>query len=361
MRLMGAPVSTARVTIWNHGEGMLEGLRESGSVGREEPGLRARAGVMRKGWLPIVGAVLALSLAGCPESATYDFPGPYRVEQFAFRLSDSSEASVFHPSREHHVEGAPLIVFSSGWNQLRKAYFGYATHLSEWGYVAVVRFYPSLGASGFGDAFLDEHVGQVFEIMDWCAEQNLSPESPLYGMVDASNVGTAGHSMGVVVSVLAALDDDRINAVVGLDGNYADAETDQRMPNPIERDPAMLFLNGGIGAWCTRTPFALYHFYDVVNPPAMDVVVVGSDHMDFMENDCGFLCEAGNVVCPQGTADEQQVRDLAARYMIAWFNVYLRDQPEFELYFNGTFSAQDEANGRVIIRRKMTAEMPAER
>lgn len=62
----------------------------------------------------------------------------------------------------------------------------------------------------------------------------------------------------------------------------------------------------------------------------------------------------GQVFCPSAPAppSPQEVRDIATRYMIAWFNVYLKGNTEFERYYVGAEAQQDIDAGLVSIRTK---------
>ena len=301
-----------------------------------------------------LASILVLTLPGCPSFPTKEgFPGPYVSRYTSFSLEDGSEVSLWYPESTEPLEDLPLIVFSTGWNQVRKAYFSYARQLSQWGYVVATRFYPSMGAWGIGPDYMIHHVDQVSEIIDWCEIQSKDPASPFFGMIDAQNVATTGHSMGGHVSVVAATLEPRIRAVVTLDGNYADHATDAIIPGFDHVTAPMLFIGATDGGLCSRSLTSLYSFYDAAPSSAMEVMIEGADHMDFMDGDCAFLCQLGRYVfCASGTADDDEVRTLATRYMIAWFNMHLKGLDEYSIYINGSISEEDEQYNRVAIRRK---------
>lgn len=312
--------------------------------------------VSRVGSTLLALSFLPLALFGCPEMGSeYGFPGPYKASYYDLQLDDGSEVSVFYTEDTQCGEGCPLIIFSVGWNQIRRAYFDYADQLAQWGYVCAIRYYPSLGNAGIGNDLLDYHVVQVSDVIDRCLVENTDPTSPLYGRIDGERIGAAGHSMGGVVTVFSALNDERIRAVVTLDGGYVDTSNEMYTISGFENVTApMLFVEAGAAGYCSVNPYSLYRFYDIVNPPSMLAIIEGAGHMDFMEDDCDLLCQLGRyTICSAGTADPEEVRAIATRYMVSWFNYYLRHEEDFETYFNGPSSQGDVDAGLVTIERKL--------
>jgi dienelactone hydrolase len=297
--------------------------------------------------------LLSLSFTGCPEIDDFGFQGPMATDYLEFGLQDATQVSVYYPKSAPPAQGYPLVVFSTGWNQVRSAYLGYARQLAEWGFVVAVRYYPSLGVSGIGDDYMLHHLAQLSETLDRCAAMNADPQSPLHGLVDVSNAGAAGHSMGGVVSVLGSLYDSRIRAVVSMDGNHADAATDAMAPSLDGASVPMMFLQAELGGFCTENPLARYAFFDAVEGPAARVMLLGADHMDYMDEDGAIISTLGRyLVCPDGTASAQLVRELATRYMTAWFGVHLKGDASFRTHFDGQRADEDEALGLVAIDLK---------
>jgi hypothetical protein len=66
--------------------------------------------------------------------------------------------------------------------------------------------------------------------------------------------------------------------------------------------------------------------------------------MAFLDDaNCGFAC----AFCQTPTADPVEVRLLSFRYLVAFYNVFLKDQPEFRFWLTGAGMAADEASGAV--------------
>ncbi|HOJ34408.1 MAG TPA: hypothetical protein PKY35_13655 [Candidatus Hydrogenedentes bacterium] len=301
---------------------------------------------MRKQSIPLTKVVLvllylAVTYLGCYGKYTLGFPGPYPVAGFHTHVAEDQPITVFYPDTDPPLEHCPVVIFSAGFIQPRASYEGFARQLAQWGYVAVIRTYPSLGFAGFGDALLDTHVAQVQGLIDWLAEQNDDSNSPLFRKVDATNVGLTGHSLGATVSICAGLADPRVRAVVSLDVTYNGGDFDVIDELPFT-NVAFMYIAASAAGWCSRAPGARDLLYDYTPSPTVLVTLEGADHMDFMDTPIGIYY-LGNVACPQGPADGQVVRDLATKYMVSWFNVYLKGREEFADYYSGAQAAADEA------------------
>lgn len=301
----------------------------------------------------LAGLILVIGCAGCPRPYELGFPGPLPVRKwFTHWREDMPEITVYYPDTAPAMQQCPMVVFTCGWNQPRGVYESYGTQFAQWGYLCIIRGYPSVGLVGFGDTFMEENAAQISMMLDWCEQENQRPESPLFGMMDTNNVGTTGHSFGASVSILAALADERIRASAPLDVIHKGRDFDPTGDLHVSHD-AFMFIGTSEGGWCARPPGATDKLFDHANPPAVEVILAGGDHMDF-EDTMIMLNIFGEIACPRGSANPQQIRNLAMRYMVAWFNVYLKGQTEFEEYFNGTVSQQDEENGLITsIRRKL--------
>jgi dienelactone hydrolase len=299
---------------------------------------------------------LAIGVAACEGQKTpqLSFPGPLPTQRWDASFGQEWPISVFYPDTAVAAPG-PLIVFTTGWNQSRAAYFGYATQLAQWGYVCVVRAYPTLEIGPANIGPIEEHTRQVSLLIDWCTEENLRADSPLFGRVDTGTVGAAGHSHGGKVSVVAALYDPRIDAIVDLDGNN-DSDRVPLAGRMHEINAPILWLSSGDESRCTGILGSRGEvLYPYASPPTEEVTILGASHIAFLESSQG-LNVIGQVVCGGGDKEQQAVRDIAYRYLIAWFNVYLKGDRSFETYFRGHEAARDVARGDVAIRARFPQE-----
>jgi len=310
---------------------------------------------MRKILRVFLGAALIVGLGGCPSPFTLGFPGELPVKRvFVDDVPGVDPVTIYYPDTDPPQQNAPLVILDTGWNQPRLSYEGYGKQLAQWGYVCVVKFVASTGLVGIGDAMVDEHVVQNMNLIDWVEQQNQNPDSFLFGMVDTSNVGVIGHSLGAGIALETTTVEDRIKATVSLDGNFPGPEFDPREELPFA-DSAILFFFATDGGFCSGERFAAPRLFEFTSSPAIEVSIIGADHISFMDSVIG-LTHVAPVVCPKGFQDEQVVRDIAARYLITWFNVHLKGMPEFEKYWNGEESQADEDAGLVSIRRNLEDE-----
>ncbi|MCL4218317.1 MAG: alpha/beta hydrolase [Candidatus Hydrogenedentes bacterium] len=325
--------------------------------------------LVRTVWQPQLLALFALCLSaglvtGCAQFVegpdVLDFPGPYVAKSYYDAFPSVSgevlQVTVYYPDAPPPPEGWPLIVMSSGWNQARTSYDAFATQLTEWGYVVVIRFYPSLGYFDWGLELFDEHIIQSVELVYWCEMENGDPDSRLYGLVNAYNVGMIGHSMGGNVAIGAAAVEKRVRAVVSLDAQF-DRNDFELGSDPRNLQGPVLYIGSTDGGFCSYPPDFDQRLYDYTPAPTAEVLIEGADHMDFIQDRAGNG-DAGEQVCPTGRADPTEVRKIAGRYMVAWCNVHLKGLTEFETYYHGAFSERDEALGLVRIRGKWLSKSP---
>lgn len=300
--------------------------------------------------------VCSACLVSCPSKYTLGFPGALPVTMYETSFGDKYPINIFYPDTEPPQTNLPVIIFNTGFNQPRGTYFGYGTQLAQWGYVAIIRFYPSPGLIGIGNDLVPEHVQQSIELIDWLDTENVRRDSPLFGMVDTERVGTTGHSLGATVAILHAIGDTRVKAMVSLDAGYANDEL-----NPEEllstSVAAHMYVISEDGGWCAQAPGTTMPLFDATKAPASEITIVNADHMDFEDSIIG-LSYFGQFFCPgaPGPPHPQEVRDIATRYMISWYNVYLKDQIEFADNFAGPRAQEDIDAGLVKIRLKLENE-----
>ena len=80
-----------------------------------------------------------------------------------------------------------------------------------------------------------------------------------------------------------------------------------------------------------------------------EIEVVGANHMSFLDDpNCGLTCS----VCATGTDEPDTTRLLTRRYMTAFFNVFLREDPPYLLYLTGSAMVDDVAAGFVTSESK---------
>lgn len=312
-------------------------------------------------------AISLLALSACPPSRyEISLPGEFEVAIYEDKLEGRLPLTVYMPDAPAPEEGWPVIVFTPGWNQPRASYASYARQLAQWGYICVVRFYPSLGLLGIGDTFMAEHIDQTIRVFNWVEAENEDPESRLFGKVDRFNFGTTGHSMGASVSVGTAVADPRVRATVSLDVAYATTDF-----NPInelvypsrevflgDTQAAILYIGATGNSWCAKPPGSSLLMFDFTPPPTGEILIDGASHMDFIDSLTG-LSYFGMIFCfsDPRPPTPQQVRDTTMRYLIPWFNVHLKGLTEFEAFYAGEAAIQDARDGTTVSRLNLDGEV----
>jgi dienelactone hydrolase len=301
-------------------------------------------------WL--AAAFVLISITGCPTPFVLGFPGEYPVARyFVDDINGVQPVTIYYPDTETPLRNLPVVILNTGWNQPRLSYDGYGRQLAQWGYVCVVKFVASAGLVGIGDAAVDDHALQNSILLDWLEAENAHPASVLYQMADTANAAVAGHSLGAGVAITAATRELRFKAVVSLDGNYASADFDPR-PDLPNSDAAYLFFFATEGGRCSAEDIELPRLFELTKNPSIEVSIIGADHIDYMDSVIG-LTHAAPRACPPGSQEAQVVRDICARYMIAWLNVHLKGMTEFAEYYDGGPSDADTEAGLVTIRSKL--------
>jgi pimeloyl-ACP methyl ester carboxylesterase len=137
----------------------------------------------------------------------------------------------------------PVIIISHGWRGFRNLHTDFAEDLASQGYIVVsidhtygsvavdlngdVKFvnYDALPNRDVTDDFLDyantlvyTYAGDIISTIDHLeAEYDINATRDYIAKMDLTKIGLIGHSTGGGAGVAAALEDDRIDAVFGLD------------------------------------------------------------------------------------------------------------------------------------------------
>lgn len=233
----------------------------------------------------------------------------------------------------------PLVLILHGFQLSATQYQGYAERLASHGYVACLVDYPA--------GFVPNHVEAVRDVrgaLDWLLARSQAAGDSLLGKIDPQRVGVMGHSLGGKLSVLAASDDARFGAVLGLDpvdgASFCNA-TD--CPDAIERLPLPIptaFLGETLDAtanWggqaCAPSGSNYQTFYAAAATPSLEVTLVGASHMSFIDEpaSCGLFCGA----CQTATLSQARALFIARAYSAAFFERWLRQRTEAEAWLTG--------------------------
>jgi len=250
----------------------------------------------------------------------------------------------------------PIIVFHHGFQLNGGNYVSYAEHMTSWGYVVVVPSMPGL---------LTTHVtlnGYLSAVLDW-VEENAS--GTLQGKGDPEKLGLAGHSMGGKISFMRSAEDSRPKAIFGVDPVDAaggpvpmspqdyPSITPERMGNidvpiGVVGETVNGTCTGAMCVPCAPLDDNFQQYYEHAVSPIIEIDFLTANHMSFVDEPCGIACSA----CPAGTDSPNQTRRLTRRYMTAFFNLFLKNQTDSNVYLTGSAMKSDEATGLLAMRHK---------
>ena len=242
----------------------------------------------------------------------------------------------------------PVVSLSPGLEQPAVAYAPYAVRLASWGMIVLMRDDPGvLVLTPTVTADLSEVV------LTWLPAQNEDSSSALYGKVDLTCVGLAGHSRGGKVTLRAAEDQlhGHVKAWFGLDpidslevGDAIYARTSlAAIGIPV------VFLGASVATNCSPMLDNYTVLYAAAASPAVQIIALGASHTDFEDPATCALC-AGCV--PSGTADAAVVLDFSVRYLTAFFARELLADSNVGATFDGAGAPADVAANKVQIESK---------
>lgn len=236
---------------------------------------------------------------------------------------------------------APLVVFVPGFQLDSFRYAPLCEHLASHGFV-VVRADPPDPLFGVSHAEMAEDVS---EVLDWATD----PEGELGGLVDEERVGVMGHSLGGKVSAMAASQDERVGALLGIDPVNAGSpltgfteDLPDILPEWLQDLTTPMGFMGetfnavGIGPACAPADGNFMQFYAAGG--ASDWLAawdfVGADHIDFVDDREGCPFTACNL-CPDGPADDATIPPKMHTLAAAFFRLHLAGDLEVEPWLDG--------------------------
>ncbi len=285
-------------------------------------------------------------------------PGPRQGARFALTvpLADGGSLSVTvagpsEDGRELSFRGAPfpLVVFSPGFVIPRSQYNSYLERLASHGFVAVSQ-------TARAEANHAQYRDDTSKLISWLIAPTGPSAARISGRVDGARVGLSGHSLGGMISLLTAAQDSRVQSIITIDAvDAANAPRAKDIMSAIHL-PAGIpigFLGETIskkgGAQpCTPADFNYEVLYGSTMAPRFALRFLQAAHTDFVDTPSScFPC----LFCPGGTAPKAQWRDLAVKYVTAYFLLTLGGQAEAESYLTGTEAQKDVAAGYITITK----------
>lgn len=251
----------------------------------------------------------------------------------------------------------PLVLFAHGFGAYPTEYQSILTHVASWGFVVAGPDFHERGliaafAAGGGDTTttLDPAAAQeaaqarvaneaaiMADARELLAAAGAQPGGLLDGAVDATDVGTAGHSAGVTSAVAAAASDPNVKTFVAMSGGRATGAA-SALPTPAV--PGMV-MTGGLDQIADLANVEA--LFDSLQAPKRLVVIDDAGHNSFNDlcvigtDQGGLLAIAQKVGIPTPANLQRLFLDGCERNVIpapeAWVPIghFLVAQFRFEL------------------------------
>lgn len=284
--------------------------------------------------------------------------GPYRTLRFDLTVPLSGGGSLTVTLAGPSDDGRelsktlgprPLVVLSPGFVIGRAQYTGYLNRLASHGFIAVSQ-------TARAEAKHAQYRDDTSKLIDWLTAPTGSSASRIAGRIDASRIGLTGHSLGGKISLLVAAVDPRVKAVLTIDpvdGQGAPLAKDSvgaiRLPAgiPLGFLGETISKTGGAQP-CAPADSNYEVLYRSSSASRFALRFLKAAHTDFVDNPAScFPC----LFCPGGTAPKAQSRDLAIKYVTAYFLWTLAGERGAETYLTGTEADKDIAAGLVELTR----------
>jgi pimeloyl-ACP methyl ester carboxylesterase len=292
-----------------------------------------------------------------PDAATLprpDAPGPRGQAGFDLQVpvgGGNLQVTVVGPSEDGmtlSMAGAPypLVVLSPGLTISRGQFRGYADRLASHGVLVVLQ-------NARSEANHTQYRDDTIKLIDWMLTPTGASAGRVQGRADRDRIGVAGHSLGGKISLLVAAADPRVKAALGIDPvdggvgmqpTAMDAVDKIRLPAGVPLAFLGETTSKGGGMPCTPTGQNYEALYGKAPAPAFALTFVGAAHNDFVDNFAGCLTCG---FCPGGTAPKTRTRDLAIKYVAAYFLWSLRDLSPYADYLSSAEMTKDIMAGYI--------------
>ena len=275
--------------------------------------------------------------------------GPFELAEkdATLHVAATGDDVAVHVAYPKKAGSYPVVLFGRGFQLSASFYVGYLKRLASFGYVALTVEYPT----GFSGLDNPAEATDLLAGIDW------AKADPTFGAsVDATKVGTSGHSLGGKIALLAATKDPRVKASIVLDP-VDGGENGCTAPSCVGVAallPSLHVPTGFLGETtdatgsikaCAPAEANFTTFYAKANSPSFSVTVAGASHVSFVDdvNACGFYCS----FCNAPTASNAEVTALAKAYLVAFYERHLRGKTDYDAYLTGA-----DANARYVSPKK---------
>ncbi len=287
----------------------------------------------------LVSLLVLVAGPGQPaRAADYAAPGPFRAGWRQVTVTrpggGAFTARLFYPATAtgagtaYDGSAAPYPALSSGHGFLtnRSYYQSTLEHLATWGYFVI--------ATESGMELFPNHSNYADDLrycLTYLETAAADSASWLFGQVDVTRFGLAGHSMGGGASILAAARDARVDAVASLAAAETNPSAQAAMTSVLV--PIRLIVGSSDGIVSPSTTRAMY---DNGRPPRQFAAIQGGWHCGFLDSNLLFGCDSGPL------ARAEQLRR-TRRLLTEFFNLYLKgDQGPWRVVWGPDWDADPQ-------------------
>jgi dienelactone hydrolase len=197
----------------------------------------------------------------------------------------------------------PLVVFAHGFAGYPTEYQFLLTHLAQWGLVVAAPdfFERGLLSALAGSQSRTDETAVMESTIALMAAENDKAGGLLDHAVDASNVGTMGHSAGVFPALSTANVDPKVKTFIAMSGGLfegsgppssAGATATTRAPLAVPKQPGMAMIGGRDQVAGVST---VERLYDAMTPPKRFVQIDAAGHNTF-DDLCVIGADQGGLI-----------------------------------------------------------------
>ncbi|MCX8010479.1 MAG: hypothetical protein N3A61_04950, partial [Ignavibacteria bacterium] len=230
-----------------------------------------------------------------------------------------------------------VIGFGHGFFMQTGNYLSLFKHLATYGYIVIAPQFPDVQHS--------ELANDLLFCLNYFKEQNRLSNSRYYKLIDTTQFGLFGHSMGGGASLLAASRDSTIKVVAPL----AAAETNPSIISQMNSINSVVYLISAENDGITPVSTVQAVMYSNALPIKALPIIKGGNHTKFMD------VSTWDWTDPNGYLTRNEQLRLTRRYLTSIFNLFLKRDTAYFKFALGDSIRKDTS---IIFSSKLKSLKP---